>query len=131
MINALRKLLKRRVIRLIPCLLTLLLLSLTLCSTSYASASLDESGDVVMTVEDARLLLGEVRALRAENTALHEALTVERGDTDRLIAQIDDLNEVFQEERESWKEAVKHERKKSWQNGLTMLVVGLAVGAIF
>ena len=84
-----------------------------------------------MTVEDARLLLGEVRALRAENTALHEALTVERGDTDRLIAQIDDLNEAFQEERESWKEAVKHERKKSWQNGLTMLVVGLAVGAIF
>jgi hypothetical protein len=109
----------------------LLLLSLTLCSTSYAGASLNESGDVVMTVEDARLLLGEVRALRAENTALHEALTVERGDTDRLIAQIDDLNEVFQEERESWKEAVKHERKKSWRNGLTMLVVGLAVGAIF
>lgn len=84
-----------------------------------------------MTVEDTRLLLGEVRALRAENMALHEALTVARGDTDRLIAQIDDLNKAFQEERESWKEAVKHERKKSWQNGLTMLVVGLAVGAIF
>ena len=131
MINALRKLLKRRVIRLIPCLLTLLLLSLTLCSTSYASASLNESGDVVMTVEDARLLLGEVRALRAENTALHEALTVERGDTGRLIAQIDDLNEAFQEERQAWKEAVKHEKKKGIQNALTMYLVGLAVGAIF
>ena len=131
MINALRKLLKRRVIRLIPCLLTLLLLSLTLCSTSYAEAVLNESGDVVMTVEDARLLLGEVRALRAENTALHEALTVELGDTDRLIADIAELNEAFQEERESWRNAVEHERKKTWQNGLTMLVVGLAVGAIF
>jgi len=84
-----------------------------------------------MTVEDARLLLGEVRALRAENMALHEALTVERGDTDRLIQDIEQLNQAFQEERESWQNAVKHERKKSWQNGLTMLVVGLAVGAIF
>ena len=131
MINALRKLLKRRVIRLIPCLLTLLLLSLTLCSTSYAEAVLNESGDVVMTVEDARLLLGEVRALRAENMALHEALTVELGDTDRLIQDIAELNQAFAEERESWRDAVGHERKKSWQNGLTMLVVGLAVGAIF
>ena len=129
--NALRRWLRRRVILSLVLTLMLLLLSLTLCSTSYAGASLNESGDVVMTVEDARLLLGEVKALRAENMALHEALTVERGDTDRLIAQIDDLNEVFQEERESWKEAVKHERKKSWRNGLTMLVVGLAVGAIF
>ena len=129
--NALKRLLRKRVILSLALTLTLLLLSLTLCSTSYAGASLNESGDVVMTVEDARLLLGEVRALRAENTALHEALTVERGDTDRLIAQIDDLNEAFQEERQAWKEAVKHERKKSWQNGLTMLVVGLAVGAIF
>ena len=131
MINALRKLLKRRVIRLIPCLLTLLLLSLTLCSTSYAEAVLNEDGNVVITVEDAWLLLGEVRALRAENMALHEALTVERGDTDRLIQDIAELNQAFAEERESWRDAVKHERKKSWQNGLTMLVVGLAVGAIF
>ena len=77
------------------------------------------------------MLLGEVRALRAENTALHEALTVELGDTDRLIADIAELNEAFQEERESWRNAVRYERKKSWQNGLTMLVVGLAVGAIF
>ena len=76
-------------------------------------------------------MLGEVKALRAENMALHEALTVERGDTDRLIQDIAELNEAFQEERESWRDAVKHERKKSWQNGLTMLAVGLAVGAIF
>ena len=76
-------------------------------------------------------MLGEVRALRAENTALHEALTVELGDTDRLIADIAELNEAFQEERESWRNAVEHERKKTWQNGLTMLFVGLAVGAIF
>ena len=109
----------------------LLCASLTLCSTSYASASLNESGDVVMTVEDARLLLGEVRALRAENMALHEALTVERGDTDRLIADIAELNEAFAEERESWRDAVKYEKRKTWQNGLTMLFVGLAVGAIF
>ena len=129
--NALRRLLRKRVILSLALTLKLVCASLTFCSTSYASASLNESGDVVMTVEDARLLLGEVKALRAENTALHEALTVERGDTDRLIAQIDDLNEAFQEERQAWKEAVKHERKKSWQNGLTMLVVGLAVGAIF
>ena len=129
--NVLRRLLRKRVILSLALTLTLLCTSLIVCSTSYAEAVLNEDGNVVITVEDARLLLGEVRALRAENTALHEALTVERGDTDRLIAQIDDLNEAFQEERESWKEAVKHERKKSWQNGLTMLVVGLAVGAIF
>jgi hypothetical protein len=129
--NALRRWLRKRGILCLALTLTLSLLSLTFCSRSYASASLNESGDVVMTVEDARLLLGEVRALRAENTALHEALTVERGDTDRLIADIAELNEAFQEERESWRDAVKHERKKSWQNGLTMLVVGLAVGAIF
>jgi len=129
--NVLRRWLRKRGILCLALTLTLLLLSLTLCSTSYASASLNESGDVVMTVEDARLLLGEVRALRAENMALHEALTVERGDTDRLIQDIEQLNQAFQEERESWQNAVKHERKKSWQNGLTMLVVGLAVGAIF
>ena len=129
--NALRRWLRKRVILCLALTLTLLLLSLTLCSTSYAGASLNESGDVVMTVEDARLLLGEVRALRAENTALHEALTVERGDTDRLIQDIAELNQAFAEERESWRDAVGHERKKSWQNGLTMLVVGLAVGAIF
>ena len=129
--NALRRWLRKRRILCLALTLTLLCASLIFCSTSYAEAVLNESGDVVMTVEDARLLLGEVRALRAENTALHEALSVERGDTDRLITQIDDLNEAFQEERQAWKEAVKHERKKSWQNGLTMLVVGLAVGAIF
>ena len=129
--NALRRWLRRRVILSLVLTLMLLCASLIVCSTSYAEAVLNEDGNVVITVEDARLLLGEVRALRAENTALHEALTVERGDTDRLIAQIDDLNEAFQEERQAWKEAVKHERKKSWQNGLTMLVVGLAVGAIF
>ena len=76
-------------------------------------------------------MLGEVKALRAENMALHEALTVERGDTDRPIADIAELNEAFAEERESWRNAVKYEKRKSWQNGLTMLVVGLAVGAIF
>jgi len=129
--NVLRRWLRKRGILCLALTLTLSLLSLTFCSTSYASASLNESGDVVMTVEDARLLLGEVRALRAENMALHEALTVERGDTDRLIQDIEQLNQAFQEERESWQNAVKHERKKSWQNGLTMLVVGLAVGAIF
>jgi hypothetical protein len=129
--NVLRRWLRKRVILCLALTLTLLCASLTFCSTSYASASLNESGDVVMTVEDARLLLGEVRALRAENMALHEALTVERGDTDRLIADIAELNEAFQEERESWRDAVKYERKKSWQNGLTMLFVGLAVGAIF
>ena len=131
MINALRRWLRKRRILCLALTLTLLCASLIFCSTSYAGASLNESGDVVMTVEDARLLLGEVRALRAENTALHEALTVERGDTDRLIQDIAELNQAFAEERESWRDAVGHERKKSWQNGLTMLVVGLAVGAIF
>ena len=129
--NALRRWLRRRVILSLVLTLTLLCASLTFCSTSYASASLNESGDVVMTVEDARLLRGEVRALRAENMALHEALTVELGDTDRLIQDIAELNQAFAEERESWRDAVGHERKKSWQNGLTMLVLGLAVGAIF
>ena len=129
--NVLRRWLRKRVILSLALTLMLLCASLTLCSTSYASASLNESGDVVMTVEDARLLLGEVRALRAENMALHEALTVERGDTDRLIADIAELNEAFAEERESWRDAVKYEKRKTWQNGLTMLFVGLAVGVIF
>ena len=129
--NALRRWLRKRGILCLALTLTLLLLSLTFCSRSYAEAVLNEDGNVVISVEDARLLLGEVRALRAENTALHEALTVERGDTDRLIQDIAELNQAFAEERESWRNAVKHERKKSWQNGLTMLVLGLAVGAIF
>ena len=129
--SILKRWLRKRGILCLALTLTLLCASLICSSTSYASASLSESGDVVMTVEDARLLLGEVRALRAENTALHEALTVERGDTGRLIADIAELNEAFQEERESWRDAVQYERKKSWQNGLTMLFVGLAVGAIF
>ena len=129
--NVLRRWLRKRGILCLALTLTLLLLSLICSSTSYAEAVLNEDGNVVISVEDARLLLGEVRALRAENTALHEALTVERGDTDRLIQDIAELNQAFAEERESWRDAVKHERKKSWQNGLTMLVVGLAVGAIF
>ena len=129
--NALRRWLRRRVILSLALTLTLLCASLTFCSTSYAEAVLNEDGNVVITVEDARLLLGEVRALRAENMALHEALTVELGDTDRLIQDIAELNQAFAEERESWRDAVGHERKKSWQNGLTMLVLGLAVGAIF
>lgn len=100
------------------------------CSTSYASATLNESGDVVMSVEDARLLLGEVKGLRAERDALREALASERADVDRLIENTQALMRAMEDERKSWQEKVAEERRNARKNGLIMLLVGLVAGGI-
>jgi hypothetical protein len=55
-----------------------------------------------MSVEDARLLLAEVRGLRAENLALKEALASERADVDRLIEQTQKLMDAMEAERKAW-----------------------------
>ena len=113
------------------CLLTLSFLSLMPCSTSYASATLNASGDVVMSVEDARLLLGEVKGLRAERDALREALASERADVDRLIENTQALMRAMEDERKLWQEKVAEERRNGMKNGLIMLLVGLVAGATF
>jgi hypothetical protein len=110
--------------------LILLCLSLTFCSTSYASATLNASGDVVMSVEDARLLLAEVRGLRAENLALKEALASERADVDRLIEQTQKLMDAMEAERTAWKEKLAEEKKNGKKNAVIMLLVGLVAGGI-
>lgn len=112
------------------CLLTLLSLSLMPCSTSYAEARLDSNNEVVMPVEDAQLLLAEVKGLRAENLALKEALASERADVDRLIEQTDKLIQAMEAERKTWQDRLDAEKRRSRRNGLTMLLVGLVVGGI-
>ncbi len=111
--------------------LILLCLSLTFCSTSYASATLNASGDVVMSVEDARLLLAEVRGLRAENLALKEALASERADVDRLIEQTQKLMDAMEAERKAWAEKLSEEKKAQRKNLVITLLVGLVAGATF
>ena len=111
--------------------LILLCLSLTFCSTSYASATLNASGDVVMSVEDARLLLAEVRGLRAENLALKEELASERADVDRLIEQTQKLMDAMEAERKAWAEKLSEEKKAQRKNLVITLLVGLVAGATF
>ena len=111
--------------------LTLLLLTLTCCSTSYAEALLNrDTGKVEMEVEDARLLLAKVKALRAENEALRSALQSERADVDALIEQTNKLMVALQEERTAWQEKLAEEKRNSRKNALIMLLVGLAAGGI-
>lgn len=110
--------------------LMLSLWSLTFCSTSYASATLNASGDVVMPVEDARLLLAEVRGLRAENLALKEALASERADVDRLIEQTQKLMDAMEAERKAWQEKLAEEKKNARKNMLIMLLGGVIAGVI-
>ena len=112
------------------CLLTLSFLSLMPCSTSYASATLNASGDVVMSVEDARLLLAEVRGLRAENLALKEALASERADVDRLIEQTQRLMDAMEAERKAWEERLTEEKRNARKNAVIMLLVGAIAGGI-
>ena len=110
--------------------LMLLCLSLTFCSTSYAEARLDSNGEVVLSVEDARLLLAEVRALQAENLALKEALEKERQDVDRLIENTDRLILAMEAERRAWQEKLAEEKKNARKNALIMLLVGAIAGGI-
>ena len=126
-----RLLMSRRSVTLWLSLLMLSLLALTFCSTSYASATLNASGDVVMSVEDARLLLAEVRGLRAENLALKEALASERADVDRLIEGIDKLTQAMEAERKAWAEKLSEEKKAQRKNLVITLLVGLVAGATF
>ena len=83
-----------------------------------------------MSVEDARLLLAEVRGLRAENLALKEALASERADVDRLIEQTDKLIQAMEAERTAWKEKLAEEKKNGKKNAVIMLLVGLVAGGI-
>ena len=111
--------------------LILLCLSLTCCSPSYGEARLDINGDVVMPVEDARLLLAEVRGLRAENLALKEALASERADVDRLIEQTQKLMDAMEAERKAWQEKLAEEKRNARKNMLIMLLGGVIAGATF
>ena len=113
------------------CLLTLLSLSLMPCSTSYAEARLIGNDEIVMSVEDARLLLGEVKGLRAQNEALRDALASERQDVDRLIENTDRLILAMEAERTAWQEKLAEEKKNSRKNALIMLLVGAIAGATF
>ena len=101
------------------------------CLPSYGEALLNrDTGKVEMEVEDARLLLAEVQALRAENEALRQALQSERADVDALIEQTNKLMTALQEERTAWQEKLAEEKKNSRKNALIMLLVGLVVGGI-
>lgn len=84
-----------------------------------------------MSVEDARLLLAEVRALQAENLALKEALASERADVDALIEQTNKLMVALQEERTAWQERVNEEKRNARKNLVITLLVGVIGGAIW
>jgi len=84
-----------------------------------------------MSVEDARLLLAEVRGLRAENLALKEALASERADVDRLIEQTQKLMDAMEAERKAWAEKLSEEKKAQRKNLVITLLVGLVAGATF
>ena len=84
-----------------------------------------------MPVEDARLLLAEVRGLRAENLALKEALASERADVDRLIEQTQKLMDAMEAERKAWAEKLSEEKKAQRKNLVITLLVGLVAGATF
>lgn len=84
-----------------------------------------------MPLEDAQLLLAEVKALRAENTALKEALASERADVDRLIENTNKLMEAMEVERKAWQEKVKAEKRNGMKNMVITLLGGVIAGAIF
>ena len=84
-----------------------------------------------MEVEDARLLLAEVQALRAENEALRQAIQSERADVDALIEQTNKLMVALQEERTAWQEKLSEEKKNARKNMLIMLLVGAIGGVMF
>ena len=109
---------------------------------AIAAARLTEAGRVEMTPDDARLLLGEIRGLRAERAALSASLTDERGRTDTLAAQVEEIARALGDERaaredleralngqvEALRQQVRDERSSGWRRSLLALVLGAGIG---
>ena len=125
-------------------LLSLMLSTLCWWSCAHAEARLLPDGQVWMTVPDARLILGEVRGLQAENSALRVSLEDERGRYDALAGQLQQVVAGLDQERQA-REAlaklqqeqvaalqgqIREERAAGWRRSVLALVLGAGIGLV-
>ena len=122
--------------------LSLLLSTTCWWSCAHAEARLLPDGQVQMTVPDARLILGEVRGLRAENSALRVSLEDERGRYDALAGQLQQVVADLDQERQarealaklqeeqvvSLQGQIREERAAGWRRSVLALVLGAGIG---
>ena len=81
--------------------LTILTLSLLLPTTSYAQVEKIDSATVKMSVSDLHELIYQITENKAKATALQEALTTERTETDTYITSVKELIEAQEAERQA------------------------------
>ena len=95
-----------------------------------------------MTVRDARLILGEVRGLRAENSALRVSLEDERGRYDALAGQLQQVVADLDQERQArevlaklqeeqiaiLQKQIQEERTVGWKRSILTLALGAGIG---
>lgn len=82
-------------------LLMTLTLSLLLPTTSYAQVEKIDSATVKMSVSDLHELIYQITENKAKATALQEALTAERTETDTYITSVKELIEAQEAERQA------------------------------
>lgn len=122
--------------------LSLLLSTTCWWSCAHAEARLLPDGQVQMTVRDARLILGEVRGLRAENSALRVSLEDERGRYDALAGQLQQVVADLDQERQArevlaklqeeqiaiLQKQIQEERTVGWKRSILTLALGAGIG---
>jgi hypothetical protein len=117
----------------------------TICwgpSGALAAATLENDGTIRITADDGRALVGEIRGLRAEHSALRTVISDDRRRIDSLAAQVDAVADSLRQERDA-REAlqsameaqakdlqrqVRAERAAGWQRSVLALLLGAGVG---
>ena len=111
-------------------LLMTLTLSLLLPTTSYAQVEKIDSATVKMSVSDLHELIYQITENKAKATALQEALTAERTETDTYITSVKELIEAQEAERQALIKAINRPKlelytgyntKDQWEGGIRIV----------
>ena len=111
-------------------LLMTLTLSLLLPTTSYAQVEKIDSATVKMTANDLHELIYQITENKTKATALQEALTAERTETDTYIASVKELIEAQEAERKALIKAINkpklelytgYNTNDQWEGGIRIV----------
>ena len=111
-------------------LLMTLTLSLLLPTTSYALVEKIDSATVKMSVSDLHELIYQITENKAKATALQNALTAERTETDTYIASVKELIEAQEAERKALIKAINkpklelytgYNTNDQWEGGIRIV----------
>ena len=121
---------KKKKVLTVSLLLMTLTLSLLLPTTSYALVEKIDSATVKMSVSDLHELIYQITENKTKATALQEALTAERTETDTYIASVKELIEAQEAERKALIKAINkpklelytgYNTNDQWEGGIRIV----------